>query len=44
MLAEVKVDLERPRAERMMIEPAFLSAVERIWSLIRDQAAQALRE
>ena len=44
VLAEVKVDLERPRAERMMIEPAFLSAVERIWSLIRDQAAQALRE
>ena len=44
VLAEVKIELERPRAERMMGEPAFVSAVERIWSLIRDQARQALRE
>jgi NitT/TauT family transport system ATP-binding protein len=44
VLAEVKIDLERPRAERMMGEPAFLSAAERIWSLIRDQAAEALKE
>jgi NitT/TauT family transport system ATP-binding protein len=44
VLAEVKVDLERPRAERMMGEPAFVSAVERIWSLIREQAQQALKE
>jgi len=28
----------------MIGEPAFVHAVERIWSLIRDQAAQALRE
>ena len=44
VLAEVKIELERPRAERMMGEPAFVSAVERIWSLIRDQAQQALRQ
>ena len=43
VLAEVKIELPRPRAERMLGEPAFLSAVERIWSLIRDQAAEALR-
>jgi NitT/TauT family transport system ATP-binding protein len=43
VLAEVKVELERPRAERMMGEPPFVSAVERIWSLIRDQAADAMR-
>jgi len=44
VLAEVKIELERPRGERMMSEAAFLTAVERIWSLIRDQAAEALRE
>jgi NitT/TauT family transport system ATP-binding protein len=44
VLAEVKIELERPRAERTMGEPAFVSAVERIWSLIREQAAQALKE
>jgi NitT/TauT family transport system ATP-binding protein len=43
VLAEVKIELERPRAERMMGEPAFVSATERIWSLIREQAAQAMR-
>jgi NitT/TauT family transport system ATP-binding protein len=44
VLAEVKVELPRPRAETMLGEPAFVHAVERIWSLIRDQAAAALRE
>jgi NitT/TauT family transport system ATP-binding protein len=44
VLAEVKIELERPRTERMMGDPAFVTAVERIWHLIRDQAAQALRE
>jgi NitT/TauT family transport system ATP-binding protein len=44
VLAEVKVELPRPRAEAMLGEPAFVHAVERIWSLIRDQAVQALRE
>jgi len=44
VLAEVKVDLPRPRTEGMLGEPAFVHAVERIWHLIRDQAAQALRE
>ena len=44
VLAEVKIELERPRAERMMGEPAFVSATERIWSLIRDQAADAMRQ
>jgi NitT/TauT family transport system ATP-binding protein len=44
VLAEVKVELPRPRAEAMLGEPTFVHAVERIWSLIRDQAVQALRE
>ena len=44
VLAEVKVELPRPRAERMLGEPAFVAAVERIWSLIREQAAAALRD
>jgi len=44
VLAEMKVELRRPRAEAMLGEPAFVHAVERIWSLIRDQAVQALRE
>jgi NitT/TauT family transport system ATP-binding protein len=44
VLAEVKVELPRPRQERMLGEPAFVGAVERIWSLIREQAAEALRD
>ena len=43
VLAEVKIELPRPRTERMLGEPAFVASVERIWSLIRDQAAEALR-
>jgi NitT/TauT family transport system ATP-binding protein len=44
VLAEVKIELPRPRTENMLGEPAFVHAAERIWHLIRDQAAQALRE
>jgi len=44
VLAEMKVELPRPRAEAMLGEPGFVHTVERIWSLIRDQAAEALRE
>ena len=40
----VPVELERPRVERMLGEAVFLDAVERIWSLIRAQARDALRE
>jgi NitT/TauT family transport system ATP-binding protein len=43
VLAEVKIELSRPRAERMLGEPGFVAAVERIWALIREQAAEALR-
>ena len=43
VLAEVKIELPRPRAERMLGEPAFVTSVERIWSLIRGDAAEALR-
>jgi NitT/TauT family transport system ATP-binding protein len=43
VLAEIKIELERPRAERMLGDPAFHAAAERIWSLIRDQAAAAMR-
>src|SRR5690348_9747560 len=44
VLAEIKVELPRPRAEGMLGEPPFVHAVERIWGLIREQAMQALRE
>ena len=44
VLAEVKIDLARPRAERMLGDPAFIASVERIWSLIREQAAEAMTE
>jgi len=44
VLAEVSVELPRPRREAMMGEPPFVHAVERIWALIRDQAVAALRE
>jgi NitT/TauT family transport system ATP-binding protein len=43
VLAEVKVELPRPREERMIGDPTFIAAVERIWALIREQAAEALR-
>jgi NitT/TauT family transport system ATP-binding protein len=42
VLAEVPVELKRPRLEAMQGEPAFLHAVERIWGLIKDQAREAL--
>lgn len=44
VLAEIKVELPRPRVEAMLGEPPFVHAVERIWGLIRDQAVQALCE
>jgi NitT/TauT family transport system ATP-binding protein len=44
LLADIPVELKRPRAESMMGEPAFVHAVERIWSLIKGQAQEALRE
>jgi NitT/TauT family transport system ATP-binding protein len=44
VLAEVPVELKRPRVEAMTGEPPFLSAVERIWALIKDQAREALVE
>jgi NitT/TauT family transport system ATP-binding protein len=40
----VGVKLPRPRTEAMLGDPAFLHAVERIWSLIKSQAQAALRE
>ncbi|HUF93739.1 MAG TPA: nitrate ABC transporter ATP-binding protein, partial [Candidatus Limnocylindria bacterium] len=44
VLADIAVGLERPRVESMMGKPAFVHAVERIWSLIKDHAQEALRE
>ena len=44
VLATVPVELERPRAEAMIGEPAFLDAAGRIWSLIKSEAREALRE
>ena len=44
VLAEVPIELARPRAEAMMGQPAFVHATERIWHLIKAQAQAALRE
>jgi NitT/TauT family transport system ATP-binding protein len=44
VLEVVEVELKRPRTEAMVGEPAFVQAVERIWSLIKAQAQAALRE
>ena len=44
VLEIVPVELPRPRVEAMLGEAAFLGAVERIWSLIKSQARDALRE
>ena len=44
VLASVPVPLGRPRAESMAGERAFVDTAERIWGLIRSQAAAALVE
>jgi len=44
VLEIVPVELPRPRVEGMLGEAVFLGAVERIWSLIKSQAREALRE
>ncbi|HET9489410.1 MAG TPA: ABC transporter ATP-binding protein [Methylomirabilota bacterium] len=42
VLAEVPIELPRPRVESMAAAPEFLHASERIWALIKDQAREAL--
>ena len=44
VLADLPVELKRPRAESMLGEPAFVQAADGIWQLIRAQAQAALRE
>ncbi|MBI2016078.1 MAG: ABC transporter ATP-binding protein [Candidatus Rokubacteria bacterium] len=44
VLATVPVGLARPRAEAMLGAPAFIAAADRIWSLIKSEAREALRE
>ena len=44
VLATLPVELKRPRVEGMIGEPAFVDAAERIWSLIKGEAREALRE
>ncbi len=44
VLAEVPIELKRPRVEALLGEPAFTHAVERIWGLIKGEAREALRE
>jgi NitT/TauT family transport system ATP-binding protein len=44
VLADVRVELARPRAESQQADAAFARAVERIWGLIKDQAQAALLE
>jgi len=43
LLAEIPVELKRPRTDAMLGEPAFVHAVDRIWGLIKGQAQEALR-
>jgi NitT/TauT family transport system ATP-binding protein len=44
VLATVPVGLARPRTEAMLGAPAFIAAADRIWSLIKSEAREALRE
>ena len=44
VLAEIVIELKRPRTEAMLGEPAFVRAAEQIWGLIKDQAREAVRE
>jgi NitT/TauT family transport system ATP-binding protein len=44
VLDEVRVALPRPRTEAMAGAAAFVRTAERIWTLIKAQAQQALRE
>jgi NitT/TauT family transport system ATP-binding protein len=44
VIATVAVELKRPRTEAMLAEPACLHAVDHIWSLIKSEAREALRE
>ena len=44
VLATVPVELDRPRVEALLGKPEFAAAVERIWSLIKDEARRALEE
>jgi NitT/TauT family transport system ATP-binding protein len=40
----VPVGLQRPRTEAMLGAGTFVTAVERIWALVKSQAREALRE
>jgi NitT/TauT family transport system ATP-binding protein len=44
ILDEIPIALPRPRTEAMAGETAFVQAAERIWTLIKTQARQALRD
>jgi hypothetical protein len=44
VLAEIPIELKRPRTEAMMGEPAFIHAADRIWGLIKTQAREALAD
>jgi NitT/TauT family transport system ATP-binding protein len=44
VLDEIPIPLPRPRTEAMAGEAAFVRASERIWTLIKAQARQALRD
>jgi NitT/TauT family transport system ATP-binding protein len=42
VMAEIPIGLGRPRTEAMAADPASTHAAARIWSLIKDQAREAL--
>jgi NitT/TauT family transport system ATP-binding protein len=44
ILDDIRVALPRPRTEAMAGAPAFVQTAERIWTVIKAQAEQALRD
>jgi NitT/TauT family transport system ATP-binding protein len=44
VLADVPIELPRPRTEEMHGEPSFVHAVDTIWGLIKTQAKEALTQ
>ena len=44
VIADVAIDLPRPRDESTPARPAFAAAADRIWSLIKTEAREALEE
>ena len=44
VLADIAIPIERPRTEATLSDPAFAEAAQHIWSLIKHQAREAVRD